>query len=167
MLNTKQIGIITFGISIFLAVLVVSFFFSMKSIVGGTLCPSELPNGAPCPVHTVYASLFPIQIILGISSAAVLAVVGLVLIIQQGRIREKEKIEKKKTQLEVISTVLTTDEKKIVEILQEQPGIPQNTLRLKVDFSKAKLSMLLKEMEGRKLIKKEPEGKTFRVYLRK
>ena len=36
-----------------------------------------------------------------------------------------------------------------------------------IDFSKAKLSVLLKEMEGRKLIKKDPEGKTFRVYLRK
>ena len=167
MLNPKQIGIITFGISIFLVVLVVSFFFSIKSIVGTTICPAELPGGEPCPVHTTFESLFPIQVVLGISSAAVLAVIGLVLIIQEKKIREKEKVEKKKSQLEVISTILTTDEKKIVELLKEHPGIPQNTLRLKVDFSKAKLSVLLKEMEGRKLIKKDPEGKTFRVYLRK
>lgn len=166
MLTTRQIGIITFGISIFLAVLVISFFFSIRSLVGATLCPAEV-DGAACPVHQTFESLFPIQVVLGIASAAVLAAIGLFLIIQESKFREREKVEKKKTEFEVMLGVLTTDERKVIGIIKEQPGIPQNTLCLKTDFSKAKLSMLLKDLEDRGLIKKEPEGKTYRVYLKK
>ena len=47
---------------------------------------------------------------------------------------------------------------------KEQEGITQNTLRFKVDMSKAKLSYVLQDLEKRGLIKRVKKGKTFEVY---
>jgi uncharacterized membrane protein len=68
---------------------------------------------------------------------------------------------------ELILSVLTKDEQKIINAVREQPGISQATLRLRTDMSKAKLSMLLKELEHRGLIVKTEDGKTNTVHLKR
>lgn len=88
--------------------------------------------------------------------------------LQQQILKELQKSEKKdsdKAILKLLLSVLKEDEIKVVLAIKEQPGITQNTLRLRTDFSKAKLSMLLKELENRKLIKKELDKKTNKLYL--
>jgi len=57
-------------------------------------------------------------------------------------------------------------EKEVITAVREQEGITQNTLRLRVDMSKAKLSQVLGNLEKKGLIKREKERKTFAVYLR-
>jgi DNA-binding MarR family transcriptional regulator len=57
-------------------------------------------------------------------------------------------------------------EKKVVQTVKEQDGITQNTLRLKSDMSKAKLSYVLHDLEKKGLIKRIPKGKTLSVYLK-
>lgn len=78
--------------------------------------------------------------------------------------RQQLSIEEKK---ELLMSVLTKDERKIIAAVMEQPGISQATLRLRTDMSKAKLSMLLKELEGRELIVKTEDGKTNTVNLKR
>ena len=68
---------------------------------------------------------------------------------------------------ELVLSVLTPDERKIITAVREQPGITQATLRLRTDMSKAKLSLLLKELEGRELIAKTGDGKTNTVHLKR
>ncbi|MBR9700672.1 hypothetical protein GOV11_02300, partial [Candidatus Woesearchaeota archaeon] len=82
-------------------------------------------------------------------------------------------LKDRKTNLErdeasnLILSVLTEDEKKIIEAVKVQPGITQATLRLRVDMSKAKLSQLLKTLDERSLIKKIEDGKTNTVHLKR
>ena len=57
-------------------------------------------------------------------------------------------------------------EKKVMNAVRDQDGITQNTLRLRADMSKAKLSYVLQELEKRGLIKRVKKGKTLQVFLR-
>ena len=57
-------------------------------------------------------------------------------------------------------------EKKVVSAVKEQNGITQNTLRLRVDMSKAKLSQVLGNLERKGLVLREPENKTLAIYLK-
>lgn len=65
----------------------------------------------------------------------------------------------------LIESVLTADERKVVAAVREQPGISQATLRLRTDMSKAKLSVTLRELEIRKIVRKVEDGKTNRIHL--
>ena len=58
-------------------------------------------------------------------------------------------IEKQK--FEIILKALDSFEQKVMKAIKEQDGITQNTLRLRVDMSKAKLSYVLQELEKRGL----------------
>lgn len=102
----------------------------------------------------------------------IVALLGVYLVrgdfLQQQILKELQKAEKKdseKNNLKLLLSILKPDEKKTLLAIKEQPGITQNTLRLRTDFSKAKLSMLLKELENRNLIKKELDKKTNKLYL--
>ena len=55
-------------------------------------------------------------------------------------------------------------EKKILIIVREQEGITQNTLHLRGNISKAKLSQVLASLEKKGLINREAQGKTRAVH---
>ncbi len=79
--------------------------------------------------------------------------------------KEKEgKIEEAK--FGMLLKALDPFEQKVVKAIQEQDGITQNTLRLRVEMSKAKLSYVLQELEKREIIKRVKKGKTLAIYLR-
>ena len=67
---------------------------------------------------------------------------------------------------EIILKALDPYERKILKVVKEQPGITQNTLRLRTEMSKAKLSYVLQELEKRNLIKRDKKGKTLAVFLK-
>lgn len=56
-------------------------------------------------------------------------------------------------------------EQKVVSAVREQNGITQQTLRLRTNFSKAKLSQVLSTLEKKRLIRREKDKKTLAVYL--
>src|SRR3989344_2173981 len=78
---------------------------------------------------------------------------------------EKEK-KIKEQKFEIILKALDSFEQKVMKAIKEQDGITQNTLRLRVDMSKAKLSYVLQELEKRNLIKRIQKGKTLAIYLK-
>ncbi|MCD6522250.1 MAG: winged helix-turn-helix transcriptional regulator [Candidatus Diapherotrites archaeon] len=65
-----------------------------------------------------------------------------------------------------IPVQLNEDEKNIVDILSKHKHITQAELLRKTNFSKAKLSRLLRSMEERNIIKKETKGKTNIISLK-
>ena len=83
-----------------------------------------------------------------------------------------EKLEQEKEQkienikFSIIAKALDPYERKVIEAVREQEGITQNTLRLRTNMSKAKLSYVLQELEKRGLVKRIEKGKTFSIYLR-
>ncbi|WP_240921957.1 MarR family transcriptional regulator [Thermococcus sp. ES12] len=62
-------------------------------------------------------------------------------------------------------THLRSDEEKILAMLREGPVL-QSELAEKLGVSKAKVSMILREMEEKGLITRTKEGRTYRVFLR-
>jgi len=80
---------------------------------------------------------------------------------------EKEKESKvEDMKFKILMKALDPFEQKVIEAIKEQEGITQNTLRLRANMSKAKLSYVLQELERRGLIKRIEKGKTLAVYLR-
>ncbi len=82
-------------------------------------------------------------------------------------LRKSDNKTNSKERREIIMSVLKKDEQKVLKAIIEQPSITQSTLRLRTDFSKAKLSSLLKELESRKIIIKEADGKTNRLFMKR
>jgi len=66
-----------------------------------------------------------------------------------------------------ITKILTPDEKSVINALKNKDSITQADLCRKLDFSKAKLSMLLEKMQKRGLVKKIKRGRTNLVVLKK
>lgn len=66
----------------------------------------------------------------------------------------------------IILKALDEYEKRVLQLVREQDGITQNTLRLRANLSKAKLSYVLQELEKRGLVKRIPKGKTLEIHLR-
>ena len=77
---------------------------------------------------------------------------------------KNERTEEEKFNL--ILRALDSYEKKVLKAVKEQDGITQNTLRLRTDMSKAKLSYVLQDLEKRNLIKRNRKGKTLEVFLK-
>jgi len=82
-----------------------------------------------------------------------------------------EKLEREKDnllrddKLKIISMILDKNEQKIFDVIREKEGITQNMIRIKTDLSKAAVSQVLSNFERRNLIRREPDGKTYSVYL--
>ncbi|HLC70734.1 MAG TPA: hypothetical protein VJI32_01940 [Candidatus Nanoarchaeia archaeon] len=68
--------------------------------------------------------------------------------------------------LSILLKGLDEFEKKAFLAVKEQDGITQNTLRLRVDMSKAKLSQVLSGLEKKNLIRREPQGKSLAIYVK-
>ena len=59
---------------------------------------------------------------------------------------------------------LPEDEQRVLEPILESPGLTQVELRGRSDFSKAKVSQAVSELEDRGLIYREKQGRTYRIY---
>lgn len=77
---------------------------------------------------------------------------------------KKENIENEK--FEYALSMLNPFEARVLKKIKEQDGITQNTLRLRTDMSKAKLSYVLQDLEKRGLIKRIRKGKTLEIWLK-
>lgn len=60
--------------------------------------------------------------------------------------------------------MLPEDERRIIEPIRESPGLTQVELRGRSNFSKAKVSQTVSDLENRGLIYREKQGRTYRVY---
>lgn len=66
----------------------------------------------------------------------------------------------------ILSKGLDEYEKKVMSVVKEEEGITQNTLRLRSDMSKAKLSQVLLNLEKKNLVKREKRGKTLAIFFK-
>lgn len=80
------------------------------------------------------------------------------------KLHDDKQLDIKKEKYDIIMGVLDEYEKRVMQAVKEQDGITQNTLRIRTDLSKAKLSYVLKELEKRNLVRREARGKTLAVY---
>ena len=77
---------------------------------------------------------------------------------------QEASMDRSSTKRSSVLTVLPEDERRIIEPILESPGLTQVELRGRSDFSKAKVSQTVSELEDRGLIYREKQGRTYRVY---
>ena len=75
--------------------------------------------------------------------------------------------DRKEQEYKVIRKSLSDDEKKILDEIKKAGEITQDSLRFRLDWSKAKISTILTNLDKRGLIQRERIGKTYKVYLQK
>ncbi|MDP3765956.1 MAG: MarR family transcriptional regulator [Nanoarchaeota archaeon] len=67
----------------------------------------------------------------------------------------------------ILRKALSDDEKKILDEIKRAGEITQDSLRFRLEWSKAKISTILTNLDKRGLIQRERIGKTYKVYLQK
>ncbi len=77
------------------------------------------------------------------------------------------KTETKDKEYNIIKKVLSEDEKKILDEVKKAGEITQDSLRFRLNWSKAKISTLLTNLDKKGVIQRERTGKTYNVYLQK
>ena len=75
------------------------------------------------------------------------------------------KQNEKEQEYTLIRKVLSEDEKKILDEIKKSEEITQDSLRFRLDWSKAKVSTILTNLDKKGLIQRERIGKTYKVYL--
>jgi uncharacterized membrane protein len=71
----------------------------------------------------------------------------------------------KMDELEIIKRALSDDEKAVLEEIGRAGEITQDSLRFRLDWSKAKLSRILTNLDKMNLIQRERLGKTYKVFI--
>jgi len=70
-------------------------------------------------------------------------------------------------ELEIIKRALSDDEKQVLDEIRRAGEITQDSLRFRLEWSKAKLSRILTNLDKLNLIQRERFGKTYKVFLTK
>lgn len=81
--------------------------------------------------------------------------------------RENENKGKGVNEFNIIRKAVSDDEKKILDEIKKAGEITQDSLRFRLNWSKAKISTILTNLDKRELIQRERIGKTYKVYLQK
>lgn len=71
----------------------------------------------------------------------------------------------KTDELEIIKRALSDDEKAVLDEIRRAGEITQDSLRFRLEWSKAKLSRILTNLDKMNLIQRERVGKTYNVFL--
>ena len=75
--------------------------------------------------------------------------------------------DRKEQEYKIIRKALSEDEKAILDEIKKAGEITQDSLRFRLNWSKAKISTILTNLDKRGLIQRERTGKTYNVYLQK
>ncbi|MBU0963167.1 MAG: MarR family transcriptional regulator [Nanoarchaeota archaeon] len=74
---------------------------------------------------------------------------------------------RKDREYNIIRKALSEDEKKILDEIKKAGEITQDSLRFRLNWSKAKISTILTNLDKMGLIQRERTGKTYKIYLQK
>lgn len=70
-------------------------------------------------------------------------------------------------ELRIMKKALSKDELLVLEEVEKAGEITQDSLRYRLEFSKAKVSAIITSLDRMGLIQRERQGKTYKVYLQK
>lgn len=165
-MDNRKLGVILLGISIVFIIAIVIFKIQIGNLVDALM----IATGGNCISEGVCIheqSDLPMYI--GIAIVFATLALGIYLFFfekSQKKIVERLEETKKDEQFEILLRGLDDYEKKAIREIKKQDGIMQNTLRIRTDMSKSKLSLVLSELERKGLIKRIPSGKTNKIHLK-
>ncbi|MBT4538929.1 hypothetical protein HOI26_04475 [Candidatus Woesearchaeota archaeon] len=164
-MKNKKVGILLFAISISLLIVFILLINSLQNEAEAIGCFEQQGcqqiETSLSIVHFafgVFGFLFALSFYLFFFSKG-----------EEAIVRRLERDTSKKLNQEKFNILLMgmdKFEKEVMQLLREEDSITQNTLRLKVQMSKAKLSQTLTNLEKKNLIVREKLGKTMKVQLK-
>jgi uncharacterized membrane protein len=72
-----------------------------------------------------------------------------------------------KKDIDIVKKALSDDEKAVLDEVEKAGVITQDSLRFRLDWSKAKVSTIVSGLDRRGIVQRERSGKTYRVFLQK
>ncbi|NQU78849.1 hypothetical protein HQ545_03710 [Candidatus Woesearchaeota archaeon] len=176
-MDNKTLGLALMGAAIFMVVLlffiragmVASFEVQAEESIAeigtchadGDECPHEQMQGGQLLIFLAVAVMF-----------GVLSLGAYLYFFERSQkeivasLNKRETVLKKDEKLKILLMGLDSYEKKIINAVIDQDGITQQTLRLRTDIHKSKLSLMLDSLEKKGLVKRVAKGKTKQVYLK-
>ncbi|MFH1839795.1 MAG: hypothetical protein ABH849_01460 [Nanoarchaeota archaeon] len=168
-MDNKKLGTILIVVCIALGFLIFNFNNQLNDQAEASCSCSEMEDGGFCP----HEETTPWFTYLGIILLAGLVALGIYLIFFEKSQKEiVSTLEKQKEDLNqeekfnILLMGLDSYEKKVIKAIKEQDGITQQTLRLRTDLHKSKLSIVLEGLEKKGLIARKEKGKTKQVFLK-
>lgn len=168
-MDNRKLGVILLVVCLVLAVLVFLFDSALDQQAEAGCSCSEMENGGFCP-HEQQTSW---QTYFGIILVAFIAALGIYLIFFEksqkaiiSTLEKQKQIQSDEERFEILLKGLAHDEQKVIKAVKDQDGITQQTLRLRTDLHKSKLSIVLDILEKKNLIKRIEHGKTKQVFLK-
>jgi len=166
-MKNKIVGMIVVGFAVVIAFITWSFNHALTNIVS-TSCS----HGPTCPMY----GEINFQTYVGIGIIIFILLIGLYLIffgedrvevIKKIRIRTEKKAEEEKKDYSKITKIMTSDEKRIFNLVLESRGaIFQSEINEKSRFDKVKVTRILDRLEGQGLIERRRRGMTNVVILK-
>lgn len=101
--------------------------------------------------------------LINLFSLIIALIIGVIIsfyLFKQNKTREEDKFN-------IIRKVLSDDEKKVLDEVKKAGEITQDSLRFRLNWSKAKISTILTNLDKKGLVQRERSGKTYRIYLQK
>ncbi len=164
-MNNKKLGVVFLIISIILSVLLISLISGLREEAEALGCY----NNENC--IKLESKITITHFVFGI--IGFILALGFYLIFfskgEEALLKKIEQQDQKKylgDKFDLILRGLDNYEKEVMNILKEEEGITQNTLLIRTNMSKAKLSYVLRDLENRDLIKRVSKGKTLAVFLK-
>ncbi len=160
-MENKNIGFLLIGISILIIVIIFLFSSALKEISAGSCSMEEFS----CPMNKSIDN----QTYLSLGIVGFLIIVAFIFMFskpQERIIIKTRTIEKKLQKKEINTRDLKPEEKKILELIQNNKAIFQAELIEKTKLGKAKITRILDRLEGKGFVERKRRGMTNVVVLK-
>lgn len=168
-MDNKSLGVILIIVCLILGLIIFVFNQKLNEQSNAGCSCDFMEDGGTCPAenHTHWQTYLAIILLSGIIA------LGVYLIFFEksqkeiiSTLNKQKQIQNQEEKFEILLKGLNEEEKKIIKAVKEQDGITQQTLRLRTDMHKSKLSIVLDNLEKKELISRKEKGKTKEVFLK-
>lgn len=168
-MDNRKLGMILLIACIFLGVLIFTFNEQIKAQTETSCECTDMQEGGFCPME----EQTPWQTYFGIILTSAIAALGIYLLFFEksqkaiiSTLEKQKQIQTEEEKFNILLKGLNSDEQKVIKAIKEQDGITQQTLRLRIDMHKSKLSIVLDGLEKKGLVIRKEKGKTKQVFLK-
>jgi DNA-binding MarR family transcriptional regulator len=169
-MENKKLGIALVVFCIFIAIIFFGFKNQIKQLNQGSCACDVMGEGGVCAAATTTLGIIDYVSIALIFSMLALGIY--LIFFEKGQkaiistLENHKKIQVEEEKFDILLKGLNKDEQKVIKAVKEQDGITQQTLRLRTDLHKSKLSIILDGLEKKGLIARKEKGKTKQVFLK-
>jgi uncharacterized membrane protein len=155
-MENKQVGWLIVGIAVVIGIIIFIFNIGLKNIVDETCS-----HGPTCTMFDTIA----VQTWISLAIAGIILVIGLVIMFMKPieRIVVK-KIKEKKKKIDLNG--LNSQEKDVINLLQDEGAIFQRTLMEKLEIGKVGMTRILDKLESKGIVERKRRGMNNVVVLK-